>query len=155
MAGTEEGITRPVATFSACFGEPFLVMHPTVYAKMLAERLEEHSCTAWLLNTGWVGGAEFGQRCPLKYTRAIVNAIHDGSLKRASFSTDRTFGLSFPTKCWGVPDGLLNPASSWKDQAAFERTSQELAGLFRKNFVKYSDQCSDDVRAQCPGARQQ
>jgi phosphoenolpyruvate carboxykinase (ATP) len=149
MAGTEEGVTKPVAAFSACYGEPFLVWHPAKYATMLAEKLEAHEATAWLLNTGWVGGAK-GKRCPLKYTRAIVDAIHSGALEDAPFVTDPTFGLAYPTSCPGVPAGLLNPATSWADRAEFEATQAELARLFASNFAKYADKVSAEVLAQGP-----
>jgi len=98
MAGTEEGITKPVAAFSACFGEPFLVWHPVKYATMLADRLEQHQASAWLLNTGWIGGAK-GRRCPLKYTRAIIDGIHSGALDKAEYKTDPVFKLDYPTTC--------------------------------------------------------
>jgi len=150
MAGTEEGITKPVAAFSACYGEPFLVWHPVKYATMLAERLQRHKATAWLLNTGWVGGAK-GKRCPLKYTRAIVDAIHSGELSKAEFKKDPVFRLAYPTTCPGVPDALLDPSSSWADQAEFKTTQGELASLFEKNFAKYAAQASAEVIAQGPG----
>ena len=146
MAGTEEGITKPVAAFSSCYGEPFLVWHPVKYATMLAERLTQHNATAWLLNTGWVGGAK-GKRCPLKYTRAIVDAIHSGELAKADTQTDPVFGLPFPLSCPGVPSDLLDPSSSWADKADFRRTQAELAALFSKNFTKYASACTAEVVA--------
>jgi len=149
MAGTEEGVTKPVAAFSACFGEPFLVWHPVKYATMLAEKLEQHDATAWLLNTGWVGGAR-GKRCPLKYTRAIVDAMHSGELARAEYETDETFKLAYPKTCPGVPDALLNPSTSWADPVEFRQTQQELAQLFNKNFAKYASQATPAVIAQGP-----
>lgn len=149
MAGTEEGITKPVATFSACYGEPFLVWHPVKYATMLAERLEQHSAGAWLLNTGWVGGAK-GRRCPLKYTRAIIDAIHAGALDDVPYATDPTFALRFPTRCPGVPDEILDPSRSWADREEFHSTQAELAKLFQENFGKYSTMVTPDVIAQGP-----
>ena len=149
MAGTEEGITKPVAAFSACYGEPFLVWHPVKYATMLAEKLERHDATAWLLNTGWVGGAK-GKRCPLKYTRAIVDAIHSGALAKADYEVDSIFRLSYPKSCPNVPSDILNPAKSWADQKEFQETRTELAGLFNKNFDKYKDRATADVIAQGP-----
>jgi phosphoenolpyruvate carboxykinase (ATP) len=146
MAGTEEGITKPVAAFSSCYGEPFLVWHPVKYATMLAEKLAQHNATAWLLNTGWVGGAK-GKRCPLKYTRAIVDAIHSGELARVDTRTDPIFGLPFPVSCPGVPSELLDPSSSWADKAEFGKTQAELAALFHKNFDKYASECSAEVIA--------
>merc|ERR1719473_2244395 len=137
MAGTEEGITKPVAAFSSCYGEPFLVWHPVKYATMLAEKLEKHSATAWLLNTGWVGGAK-GRRCPLKYTRAIVDAIHSGELAKQELRTDPVFRLKSPVACPGVPSELLDPRASWADEGEYEATRSELATLFAKNFAKYA-----------------
>ena len=117
---------------------------------MLAERLEQHNATAWLLNTGWVGGAK-GKRCPLKYTRAIVDAIHSGELLESQYAADPVFRLTYPTSCPNATDALLNPASSWADQAEFKQTQAELAGLFEKNFAKYAKQATNDVIAQGPG----
>jgi phosphoenolpyruvate carboxykinase (ATP) len=149
MAGTEQGINKPTAAFSSCYGEPFLVWHPVKYATMLAEKLEKHAASAWLLNTGWVGGAK-GKRCPLKYTRAIVDAIHAGELDKVEYRTDAVFKLSYPTSCPGVPDELLDPSSSWADKAAFTATQHELANLFGKNFDKYKDKASAEVIKQGP-----
>ena len=151
MAGTEEGVPKPVAAFSSCYGEPFLVWHPAKYATMLAEKLTEHSATAWLLNTGWLGGAG-GQRCPLKYSRAIVDAIHSGELAKAPTKVDAHFGLHYPTECAGVPSELLDPASSWADKEGFAATSRELAALFHKNFAekKYADAVEPAVVAAGP-----
>ena len=152
MAGTEEGITKPVAAFSACFGEPFLVWHPVKYATMLAERLEQHSASAWLLNTGWVGGAK-GRRCPLKYTRAIVDAIHSGELAKAQYRQDPVFHLSYPTSCPGVPPEILDPSASWADKGEFRQTQAQLAELFEQNFAKYAEQASEEVVSQGPAKR--
>jgi len=150
MAGTEQGITKPVAAFSACYGEPFLVWHPAKYAQMLAEKLSEHDATAWLLNTGWVGGAQ-GKRCPLKYTRAIIDAIHSGDLANAEFVVDPTFRLSRPTSCPNVPSDLLDPRASWVDKEAFAAEQKNLAELFQTNFGKYASHVSAAVLAQGPG----
>mmetsp|Transcript_17633 Transcript_17633/g.51216 ORF Transcript_17633/g.51216 Transcript_17633/m.51216 type:complete len:546 (+) Transcript_17633:1-1638(+) len=150
MVGTEEGVTEPVATFSSCYGEPFLMWHPLKYAEMLADKLEHHQAHAFLLNTGWIGSS--GQRCPLKYTRAIVDAIHSGELAKADYARDATFGLLFPTSCPGVPSALLNPAANWDDAAAFGRAQAKLAAAFNENFVKkgFSSAVSADVLAQAP-----
>jgi len=153
MAGTEEGVTTPVAAFSACYGEPFLVWHPIKYGTMLAEKLQNHGANAWLLNTGWVGGAEKGKRCPLKYTRAIVDAIHAGALADVPLQQEPYFGLSFPTKVPGVPDALLNPATSWTDNSEFDATSKKLASLFKKNFEQYQDAVPATVTAAGPGGK--
>jgi len=151
MAGTEEGITKPVAAFSACFGEPFLVWHPVKYATMLADRLEQHQASAWLLNTGWIGGAK-GRRCPLKYTRAIIDGIHSGALDKAEYKTDPVFKLDYPTTCPSVPSEILDPSSSWSNASEFIETQIELATLFERNFTKYADKCSAEVIAQGPTA---
>ena len=112
MAGTEDGVTEPQATFSSCFAQPFLALHPMRYAKMLADKIAEHKANAWLLNTGWVGAGATtgGKRCPLKYTRAILDAIHSGELADAEFETYEVFNLKVPKTCKDVPDELLNPA---------------------------------------------
>jgi len=151
MAGTEEGVTTPIAAFSACYGEPFLVWHPIKYGTMLAEKLKHHNANAWLLNTGWVGGAKKGKRCPLKFTRAIVDAIHAGTLANAAFEREPYFGLQYPTKVAGVPDALLNPATSWEDRAEFEQTSKALAAQFDANFEQYKDAVPAEITAQGPG----
>jgi phosphoenolpyruvate carboxykinase (ATP) len=148
MAGTEQGVTEPEATFSACFGQPFLVLHPTHYAEMLSEKISHHKANAWLVNTGWVGRsvAKGGQRCPLKYTRAILNAIHDGSLAKAKYENFDVFNLNVPTACAGVPDEILNPARAWQGSAEeFKSEIRNLATLFSRNFDKYKDQASKDV----------
>jgi len=151
MAGTEEGITKPIAAFSACYGEPFLVWHPVKYATMLAQRLEQHHASAWLLNTGWIGGAK-GKRCPLKYTRAIIDGIHSGALDdpKIEYVQDPTFKLNYPTSCPGVPDEILDPSRSWANRSEFESTQAELAKLFGSNFAKYADMCDKEVIAQGP-----
>ena len=117
---------------------------------MLAEKLAEHSATAWLLNTGWVGGAA-GKRCPLAYTRAIVDAIHSGDLAKAEYAVDPVFRLSYPTTCPNVPKELLDPSASWADKGAFAATQAELSSLFQTNFAKYASKCSPEVIAQGPG----
>jgi len=150
MAGTEEGVTKPVAAFSACYGEPFLVWHPIKYANMLVERLEEHGGEAWLLNTGWVGGAK-GRRCPLKYTRAIVDAIHSGALAKAAYAVDPVFRLAYPTSCPHVPAEILDPSASWADKDEYAETQANLAQLFQANFAKYAAQATAEVLAQGPG----
>ncbi|KAL9655381.1 hypothetical protein ABK040_011222 [Willaertia magna] len=151
VAGTEVGVTEPTATFSACFGEPFLVFHPTKYAEMLADKLSKHDCQAWLVNTGWVGGSSGskakvrGKRCPLKYTRAIIDAIHSGELRQQETAELEIFGLHVPTKCSGVPDELLIPKNSWTDKAAYDETLKQLAQLFNKNFKNYEDKASKEI----------
>ncbi|KAI9858364.1 MAG: Protein kinase C-like 1 [Trichoglossum hirsutum] len=148
VAGTEDGVTEPQATFSSCFGQPFLALHPMRYAKMLANRIAHHKANAWLLNTGWVGaGADKGgERCPLKYTRAILDAIHSGELAKASFEVYGTFNLHIPTSVSGVPSEILNPRKSWKlGEDDFKNRVTMLASLFLENFKNYEDEATQDV----------
>ncbi|MCJ1369607.1 Protein kinase C-like 1 [Loxospora ochrophaea] len=147
MAGTEDGVTEPQATFSSCFAQPFLALHPMRYAKMLAAKISEHKANAWLLNTGWVGAGATtgGKRCPLKYTRAILDAIHSGELAKAQYETYDTFNLHVPTTCTGVPDELLNPKKSWTGKADFKEEVTKLGGLFNENFKKYADEATPEV----------
>ena len=151
VAGTEVGVTEPQATFSACFGAPFLVWHPAVYAEMLAERVRRHGASVWLVNTGWVGGPYgTGRRMDLGQTRAIIDAIHDGSLADAATETEPVFGLAVPTHCPGVPSDILMPERSWEDPAAYRATAADLAQRFRDNFQQYADYASKAVQAAGP-----
>ncbi|KFY04585.1 hypothetical protein O988_00676 [Pseudogymnoascus sp. VKM F-3808] len=153
MAGTEEGVTEPQATFSSCFAQPFLALHPMRYAKMLASKIEEHKANAWLLNTGWVGAgaATGGKRCPLKYTRAILDAIHSGELQNVEYEVYDTFNLSVPKSCPNVPSELLNPRNAWTaGDDSFKAEVNKLGGLFNENFKKYSDEATEDVIAAGP-----
>jgi phosphoenolpyruvate carboxykinase (ATP) len=146
VAGTEVGVTEPIATFSACFGDVFLVWHPTKYAEMLAQKLEEHGANAWLVNTGWSGGAYgTGQRFSLKYTRAIIDAILEGTLADVSYSQDPVFGLSIPGSCPNVPSELLSPRETWADPAAYDATASKLASMFIENFSTFADQANADI----------
>ncbi|KAG0331018.1 Protein kinase C-like 1, partial [Podila horticola] len=154
IAGTEEGVTEPEATFSACFGQPFLVLHPTQYATMLAAKIAEHKSNVWLLNTGWSKGVYgVGKRIALKYSRAIIDAIHDGSLAQAEYETYPVFGLQIPKAMANVPSEVLNPATAWKEtstDAEFQSTVNKLATLFNENFAKYSSEASEEVIAAGP-----
>ncbi len=151
VAGTEMGVTEPQATFSACFGAAFLVWHPTKYAEMLAERIQQHGAQAWLINTGWSGGAYgVGSRISLAHTRAIVDAIHSGVLAKTPTVTDPIFGLAVPTAVLGVPSDILMPQKTWSDAAAYGRTARQLAQLFAQNFQQYSDAASPATRAAGP-----
>jgi len=152
MAGTEQGVTEPQATFSSCFAQPFLALHPMRYAKMLAEKISQHNANAWLLNTGWVGAGATtgGKRCPLKYTRAILDAIHSGELAKVEYENYETFNLSVPKTCPNVPDELLNPASAWVGTTSFKDEVNKLGDLFNENFKKYSDQATPEVIAAGP-----
>ncbi|KAK3111424.1 Protein kinase C-like 1 [Teratosphaeriaceae sp. CCFEE 6253] len=148
MAGTEQGVTEPQATFSSCFAQPFLALHPMRYAKMLAEKIEHHQANAWLLNTGWVGAGATdpsSKRCPLKYTRAILDSVHSGELAKAEFETYDVFNLSVPKTCANVPDEILNPKKSWVGASDFTEEVTKLADLFNENFKKYADEATEDV----------
>ncbi len=148
MAGTEQGVTEPQATFSSCFAQPFLALHPMRYAKMLAEKIEHHKANAWLLNTGWVGASatdKNGSRCPLKYTRALLDAVHSGQLIEAEFEEFPVFNLLVPKACPGVPEEILNPARGWKGEGEFSESVKKLAELFNENFDKYKSECDDAV----------
>ncbi len=145
LAGTEAGVTEPVPNFSPCFGGPFLPRTPMSYAKQLAERIEKHGANVWLLNTGWSGGpAGVGSRFSLKYTRAMVTAILDGSLANAEFVTDPVFGLHIPTAVPNVPAEVLNPRDTWQDKNAYDEKAKDLAARFRDNEKNY--EIAEDVR---------
>jgi len=140
VAGTERGITEPVAAFSACFGEAFLPLHPTVYAKLLGEKIDEHNVNVYLVNTGWTGGAYgVGKRMSIKNTRACINAILDGSINECEFDTTITFRLKVPKTLNGVDTHVLNPRNAWEDKDAFDKTRDKLAGMFIDNFNRYCD----------------
>ncbi len=147
VAGTEVGVEDPEATFSPCFGGPFLVWHPTRYAELLADKIRQHDASTWLINTGWSGGPfGVGKRVKLAYTRAIVDAIHDGTLKNAPTETDPVFGLEVPIECPGVPAEILIPRKTWSDQAEYDQSRLRLAALFQTNFETYADQASAEIR---------
>lgn len=138
VAGTEMGVTEPQATFSACFGAAFMVWHPSKYAELLAEKMAAHHARAWLVNTGWTGGPfGVGTRIQLKYTRAIIDAIHSGALQDVETAVDPIFGLAVPTTCPGVPSELLIPKQTWADPAAYDNQAAKLAHLFVQNFKQY------------------
>ncbi len=146
VAGTEVGVTEPQATFSACFGAAFMVWHPTRYAELLAERIREHHAQAWLVNTGWTGGAYgVGSRIKLKHTRAIIDAIHDGVLIEQPTIEEPVFGLHIPRHCPGVQDEILIPRQTWKDPQEYDRTARKLAAMFQKHFAAYSDHATDEI----------
>lgn len=148
MAGTEQGVTEPEPTFSSCFGQPFLALHPIKYATMLAKKMSEHKADAWLINTGWTGSSYVsgGKRCPLKYTRAILDSIHNGTLAQESYETLPTFNLQVPTNVQNVPRELLNPAKNWvQGEAKYNSAVTNLAQLFAENFKIYQDQATPEV----------
>ena len=156
VAGTEMGVTEPQATFSACFGAPFLVRHPAVYARMLAERIEQTGSRVWMINTGWTGGPYgIGRRIPLGYTRAMIDAIHDNALESVGFWTDPAFGLSVPDHCPGVPNEVLDPMSGWPSRRGYLEAAAELAALFHQNFAAYADVADAAVQAAGPASAEQ
>ncbi len=146
VAGTEMGVTEPEATFSACFGAAFLMWHPNKYAELLAEKMMQHKADAWLVNTGWSGGAYgVGSRMSLKHTRAIIDAIHDGSLSQQDFHEEPIFGMMVPKACQGVPSEILMPRDTWADKSSYDKTASDLAQLFSKNFENYASGTSQEV----------
>ncbi len=148
VAGTERGVTEPQATFSTCFGAPFMVQHPTVYSRLLGSRIDEHNVTCWLVNTGWSGGPYgVGKRMKIGYTRAMVNAAIEGMLADVEFTTEPFFGLAIPKHVPGVPDDLLDPRNVWSDGAAYDAQAKKLAGLFAQNFLKFEAQAAPGVKA--------
>ncbi len=139
-------MTDPEATFSACFGAAFLVWHPARYAELLAEKMRKHGSNAWLVSTGWSGGGfGVGQRMKLTYTRAIIDAIHDGALDQATTTTDPVFGLNVVTECPHVPGEILTPRDTWQDKRAYDAAAIKLAKLFQHNFKTYEDVASKAI----------
>jgi len=146
VAGTEMGIKEPVATFSPCFAGPFLVWHPLKYAELLASRIRDSKARVWLVNTGWSGGQYgVGKRIDLATTRAIIDAIHSGSLGTAETRRDPIFGINAVVECPNVPRGILIPSNTWRDKSAYEATAQKLAELFRNNFKNYETSLTEGV----------
>jgi phosphoenolpyruvate carboxykinase (ATP) len=149
VAGTEKGVgSEPQATFSTCFGAPFLPRHPEVYGRMLAERIARDGADCWLVNTGWTGGGYgTGERMSIRHTRALLRAALDGSLARAEFARDPFFGLMIPKAVPGVPPEVLNPRETWADKAAYDRTAKELVARFEANFEAFAGAVGEDVKA--------
>ncbi len=151
VAGTETGITEPKPTFSACYGAPFLPLHPSKYAEMFGRKIQQHKVNVWLVNTGWTGGSYgTGSRIKLSYTRAMISAALDGSLERMEMETEPVFNLSMPKQCPGVPSEILNPINTWKDKKAFGEKVNFVANLFVRNFGKYSAEISPEILAAAP-----
>ena len=146
VAGTEAGVTEPQATFSTCFGAPFMALHPSVYAGLLKEKIAKHKSHCWLVNTGWSGGGPgVGSRMKIAYSRALVNAALDGTLAKGEFEQDPFFGLSIPKACPGVPAEVLNPRNVWKDKAKYDATAKDLVERFRKNFEQFTAHVSAEI----------
>jgi len=153
VAGTEAGVTEPQATFSACFGAPFMVLHPSRYAELLAARIRDQKVDCWLVNTGWSGGPYgVGKRMSIKHTRTLLNAALDGSLSKVEYELDPIFGVQVPTSCPGVPKKILNPRNTWADKEEYDRKAKHLAQLFTDNFRDYADHVSEEVRSAGPNA---
>ena len=153
VAGTEAGIKEPQATFSPCFGAPFMALPPTVYAKFLGDKIAQHKVDVWLVNTGWSGGAYGqGERIKLAYTRAMVKAVLSGALKDVPTQADPIFGMAVPLSCPGVPGEMLNPRNTWKDKAAYDSKARELAAMFEKNFAENASDASPEIKAAGPKA---
>jgi len=151
IAGTEKGVTEPQATFSACFGAPFLALPPVVYANLLGEKIAEHEVNVWLVNTGWTGGPYgVGQRMPIQNTRAMIRAALDGSLANVPTVTEPYFGLPIPVSCPGVSAEILNPSSTWASRADYDEQARKVARMFAENFATLANNVPDAVRAAGP-----
>jgi phosphoenolpyruvate carboxykinase (ATP) len=153
VAGTEAGVTEPKPTFSACFGAPFLPLHPGKYAEMLGKKMQQHQANVWLINTGWTGGPYgTGHRMKLSYTRAMITAALEGKLDNVPTQNDPVFGVAIPTEVPGVPTEILTPRNTWADKAAYDGKAKFLAGLFVKNFEKYASGVSEEILSAAPKA---
>lgn len=151
VAGTEKGIKEPEATFSTCFGAPFMVLHPGVYADLLGKKMAQHDAACWLINTGWSGGAYgVGKRMKIGYTRAMIRAILSGELAKIETTTDPIFGVNVPVSCPDVPAEVLQPRNTWADKGAYDRQASDLARRFNENFKKYEAGVTEAVRAVAP-----
>ncbi|MDR1123344.1 MAG: phosphoenolpyruvate carboxykinase (ATP) [Elusimicrobiota bacterium] len=151
VAGTEKGVKEPQATFSTCFGGPFMALHPSRYARLLKEKIEKHNASCWLVNTGLVGGPYgTGSRISIKYTRALLNAALEGKLANVKFVKDAVFGFEIPVECEGVPAEILQPANSWKDKDEYYKKYSELAAAFIKNFEQYEEGSPAEILGAAP-----
>jgi phosphoenolpyruvate carboxykinase (ATP) len=153
VAGTEAGVTEPQTTFSACFGAPFMPLHPTKYAEMLGAKMQEKNVNIWLINTGWSGGVYgVGKRISLKYTRAMITAILNGELETSEYTTHEVFGLKMPTTCPNIPSEILNPRNTWGNKNAYNTKANELANAFNKNFEQFADNANAETLDAAPKA---
>jgi phosphoenolpyruvate carboxykinase (ATP) len=151
VAGTEAGVKEPQATFSTCFGAPFMALPPAVYAKLLGEKIARHKADVWLVNTGWSGGSVGeGKRMDLSLTRAMVKAVLSGQLKDIKTEKDPIFGLGIPLSCPGVPSEILKPRNTWKDPNAYDKKARELAGMFNENFKEHEKDTTNEVKSAGP-----
>ncbi|MDE0879297.1 MAG: phosphoenolpyruvate carboxykinase (ATP), partial [Sphingomonas bacterium] len=155
VAGTEIGVTEPDATFSTCFGAPFMPRHPSVYGNLLKERIAKGGVDCWLVNTGWTGGKYgTGNRMPIKATRALLNAALDGSLNDAEFRTDPNFGFEVPIAANGVDSAILDPRQTWSDKADYDATAANLVERFNDNFAQFAEHVDEGVRQAAPKVAQ-
>jgi phosphoenolpyruvate carboxykinase (ATP) len=151
VAGTEAGINEPQPNFSACFGAPFMPLHPAKYAEMLSSKMQEAGVNVWLINTGWTGGAYgTGSRMKLKLTRAMITAALNGQLENVEYKNHDVFGLAIPQTCPNVPDEVLNPRDTWTDKDAYDAKAKELAAAFKNNFAKFEEFASEEIMAGGP-----
>jgi len=151
VAGTEAGVTDPEAVFSACFGAPFMPLHPTKYAELLGEKMDQHKVNLWLVNTGWTGGKYgVGKRMSLPHTRALISAAMNGYLDGVDYNRHSVFGLEVPTHCPGVPSEVLDPRATWKNKEGYDKSAQNLAKQFIDNFKQFEEYASDDIMAGGP-----
>lgn len=151
VAGTEMGVTEPQATFSTCFGAPFMPRHPSIYADLLSKKIRENEAKCWLINTGWIaGGADASSRIKIGWTRNLLNAAINGNLDNVVFVKDERFGFEIPTTCEGVPDRILQPRETWDDETRYDNVANLLAQMFIENFQQYADGCSEEVIAAGP-----
>lgn len=151
VAGTERGVKEPQATFSTCFGAPFMALHPSVYAELLGKKIEAHNVQCWLVNTGWSGGPYgVGSRMKIQYSRAMLSAALNGDLDNVDFTEDPTFKVLVPNEVPGAPTEVLTPRNTWEDKAAYDEAAKKLAGMFVKNFEQYADQTGDAIKAANP-----
>ncbi len=151
VAGTEKGVNEPEATFSTCFGAPFMPRHPSEYGNLLRELIARHNVDCWLVNTGWTGGAHgTGKRMPIKATRALLSAALDGSLNNVEFRTDPNFGFAVPVAVPGVETSILDPRSTWADKEAYDRQALKLVGMFIDNFAKFESHVDASVLGAAP-----
>jgi len=151
VAGTEDGITEPVTAFSACFGAPFLPLHPTKYAEMLGEKMESSNVNVWLVNTGWTGGPYgIGSRMKLSYTRAMITAALNGHLDNVEYQTHKVFGVKIPIVCPNVPSNVLNPKNTWENKSDYDKKANHLAEEFNKNFEQYREKANKEIFEAAP-----
>jgi phosphoenolpyruvate carboxykinase (ATP) len=154
VAGTEKGVVEPEATFSTCFGAPFMPRHPAEYGNLLKELIGRHGVECWLVNTGWTGGAYgIGKRMPIKATRALLTAALSGELAKAELRADPNFGFAVPVAVEGVDTGILDPRSTWADKPAYDAQAEKLVSMFIANFAKFEDHVDGSVRDAAPGIK--